>query len=124
MTPVQEKFAAAGLEVEAVPVPHGPAGTTLAFRIGNFAYVTDCSDVPEAARARLRGLDVLVLDALRKDPHPTHLHLARSLEIAALLSPRRTYLTHISHDIAHERDSLALPKGVELAHDGLQIEIS
>ncbi len=123
MTPVQGSFEAAGLAVEAIEVPHGPAGMTLAFRIGNFAYITDCNDVPEGARARLQGLDALVLDALRKEPHPTHLHFARAIELVGLIGPKRTYFTHLSHDIGHVRDGADLPEGVELAYDGLQIQI-
>lgn len=123
MHPVQDTFRAAGVEVTAVPVPHGPAGEVFGFRVGDYAYVTDCNDVPPEAMEKLRGLEVLVLDGLRKKTHPTHLHLDRSLEIIAELAPKRAWLTHVSHDLDIERDGPDLPDGVEFAYDGLRITI-
>ncbi len=121
MTAVSGKFEAVGVPVEAVPLPHGQGGMVYGFRFGAFAYLTDCNDVPPAAMERLRGLEVLVLDCLRKEPHPTHLHLARSLELAREIGARRTLLTHLSHDIGAS-EAAGLPAGVELAWDGMQFE--
>jgi phosphoribosyl 1,2-cyclic phosphate phosphodiesterase len=94
----------------------------VAYRINDFAYATDLSEIPEATIDALRGLDVLVLDCLRVNrPHPTHLTLERALQYVEQLRPRRTYLTHIAHDVLHARDSRLLPGGVEFGYDGLEI---
>ena len=123
MTGVQEGFTVGGVKIEPVPVPHGPAGTVYGFRIGDFAYITDCNDVPGDAIEKLRGLKALVLDCLRQEPHPTHLHLERSVEIARLIGARRTVFTHISHDLSYADGPELLPEGMEFAYDGLRIEI-
>lgn len=123
MTAVQEPFTTAGMKIVPVPVPHGPAGLVLGFRIGSFAYVTDCNDIPPASIELLRGVNVLVLDALRKEPHPTHLHLERSLELAAEIRASRTFFTHLSHDINPEEDARHFPEGVAFAYDGLRIQV-
>ncbi|BAM03348.1 MBL fold metallo-hydrolase [Phycisphaera mikurensis] len=88
---------------------------------GSIAYCTDCSEVPEAARARLGGLDVLVLDALKPTKHPTHLSLAEAVAIAADLRAGRTFLTHLAHDLAHAELQERTPAGVEPAYDGLKV---
>ena len=115
-------FSLLGLAVEPVPVLHGRL-PVLAFRVGGFAYVTDCSSSPPASMRALRGLDVLVLDALRHREHPTHFNVTQALEVAAELTPGRTYLTHIAHDLDHATTNAALPDRVELAYDGLGLEI-
>jgi len=93
----------------------------LAFRFNDFAYVTDVSEMSQATTDALANLDVLVLDCLRFKKHPTHFNLEESLAIIERLRPRRTYLTHIAHDIKHARDSHLLPPGVEWAYDGLEV---
>ena len=95
--------------------------TILGFRFGAAAYLTDHSDIPEASLDRLRGLDVLFLDALRYKPHPTHSTVERSLKVVEQLAPRRTFFTHICHDLAHARAESMLPPHVRLAYDGLEI---
>ncbi len=115
-----------GLSVTPIPVVHGK-GEVTAFRISdgkqNFAFVTDCNLIPEESLEALKGLDLLILDALRHKPHPTHLHLEQSLEYIKFLSPRRTLLTHISHDFKHSEVASQLPPNVELAYDQLTIEL-
>jgi phosphoribosyl 1,2-cyclic phosphate phosphodiesterase len=111
-----------GLEFEPVPVLHG-SQTIHGFRFGAAAYLTDHSDIPEASLDRLRGLDVLFLDALRYKPHPTHSTVDRSLKIVEKLSPRRTFFTHLCHDLGHERAESLLPPHVRLAYDGLEIQV-
>ena len=110
-----------GAIVQPVRMLHG-ATTVLGFRIGGFAYCTDCSAIPPASQALLLGLDVLILDALRYTPHAGHFNLAQALTMAAALGPRRTILTHIAHEISHARTSKELPAGVELAYDGMRIQ--
>jgi phosphoribosyl 1,2-cyclic phosphate phosphodiesterase len=93
----------------------------MAYRFNDFAYATDLSDIPPATMDLMQGLDVLVLDCLRFTFHPTHLWVERALEIVDALKPRRTFFTHMSHDVLHERDSKRLPPGVEFAYDGLEV---
>jgi phosphoribosyl 1,2-cyclic phosphate phosphodiesterase len=109
-----------GLEFLPVPVLHGTQ-TILGFRFGAAAYLTDHSDIPETSLERLRGLDVLFLDALRYKPHPTHSTVERSLKVVERLAPRRTFFTHICHDLGHARAESMLPPHVRLAYDGLEI---
>ncbi|MEO7027982.1 MAG: MBL fold metallo-hydrolase [Acidobacteriaceae bacterium] len=104
-----------------VPVTHG-RHTINGFRFGSAAYLTDMSDIPPESVPLLEDLDILILDALRREPHPSHSHLARSLEFVEQLKPRRAFFTHISHDLDHEATNAALPPNVRLAHDGLQLE--
>ena len=91
------------------------------FRIGAFAYLTDVGEVPPAARAALAGVEVLVLDGLRHEPHPTHLTFAEAAEVAADVGARETWLTHVTHDQLHA--DVELPPGVRLAYDGLVLEV-
>jgi phosphoribosyl 1,2-cyclic phosphate phosphodiesterase len=109
-------------EIDPVPITHGP-WTILGFRMGPFAYLTDCSGVPDASLARLEGVDTLVLDALRHRPHPTHFTVEQAVAMARRIGARRTYLTHVCHDLAHEETCAALPAGITLAYDGLAIEV-
>jgi phosphoribosyl 1,2-cyclic phosphate phosphodiesterase len=118
---VRAAVALHGRTVIPVPLQHGRL-PILGYRIGGFAYLTDVSAIPEASYGLLGDLDVLVLSALRHRPHPTHLHLARALEEAARIGAARTLFTHIAHDVAHAAVAATLPRGVELAYDGLSIE--
>jgi phosphoribosyl 1,2-cyclic phosphate phosphodiesterase len=109
-----------GLEFRPVPILHGSA-TIYGFRFGAAAYLTDHSDIPESSMQQLCNLDVLFLDALRHKPHPTHSTVDRSLKTVEALRPRRSFFTHISHDLSHERTESLLPPHVKLAYDGLEI---
>jgi phosphoribosyl 1,2-cyclic phosphate phosphodiesterase len=120
--PVFGPLKIAGLTVIPVPLRHGRL-TVLGYRIGAMAYATDCNEIPPASRALLQDLDLLILDALRFTPHPTHFTLPEALAVVADLRPRRTLLTHISHEIDHATVSATLPAGVELAYDGLVVEV-
>lgn len=93
------------------------------YRIGDFAYLTDCSFIDEEELKKLKGLKVLVLNALRIRPHPTHFNLQQAIEVAKKLKPKMTYLTHLTHDILHDKINASLPKGIELAYDGLEFRI-
>jgi phosphoribosyl 1,2-cyclic phosphate phosphodiesterase len=115
-------FVLGGETVVPVPLLHGPR-PILGYRIGSFAYLTDCSRIPEPSWALLAGVRMLVLDALRERPHPTHFNVREALEVAARLAPERTYLTHICHDLPHAATCARLPPGVQLAYDGLVLEI-
>jgi phosphoribosyl 1,2-cyclic phosphate phosphodiesterase len=116
------KFAASGADIIPIPVWHGRIPVN-GYRIGNFAYVTDVSEIPESSLQLLYGLELLVLGVLRYKPHPTHLNLEMGLEIIRLLRPRRSLLTHICHDFKHSEVNRHLPDGVELAYDSEQIQL-
>ncbi len=109
-------------EVEAVEVPHGPV-RVFGYRIGPLAYVTDAKRLPPAALERLRGVRVLVLNALFRTEHPTHLSIPEAIRTAAELGVERTYLTHLTHDNRHADLEAELPRGVMPAFDGLTIRI-
>ena len=96
----------------------------LGFRFGNVAYCTDTNGIPAESRALLDGLDVLVLDALRAKPHPTHYSIDEAVAVARQLQPKQTYFTHMCHELEHEATTAALPAGMALAHDGLRIELT
>ena len=122
--PQLDLFAIAGpfcigrLEVVPVPIFHG-GRPILGLRFGAFAYLTDCSRIPDESWSLLEGLDILVLGALRETPHPTHFSLSQAVAASQRIAPRRTYFTHMCHDLGHAATSARLPEGVELAYDGL-----
>lgn len=120
--PVGDRLELHGATLELVPVQHGSM-EVLAIRFGDFAYVTDCNGISAAAADRLRGLDVLVIDALRRTPHRSHFSLDEALCEIERLGPRHAYLTHLSHDFDHESLERELPGNVSVAYDGLQLEI-
>lgn len=119
---VQGPFQLFGQEVVPLTVMHGELPVT-AYRIGNFAYATDCNAIPPESMEGLRNLDVLVLDALRKEPHPSHFSLDEALAVIEELQPKRAYLTHLSHSIDHNEIQSLLPENVFLAYDGLRLRI-
>lgn len=104
-----------------IPYAHGPT-EVLGFRIGDIAYCPDCSHIPDRSLELLTDLDVLVLDALRRRPHPTHLNLEQAVELAARIGARRTVFTHIAHELLHAETQARLPAGMELGWDGLVCE--
>jgi phosphoribosyl 1,2-cyclic phosphate phosphodiesterase len=119
-----EPFEVLGVRVVPVRLGHGTRCEVLGFRFGNVAYCTDTNAISAASMDLLRGLDVLILDCLRREPHTTHFGLDEALAVAAELAPRRTLLTHISHNFGHEAINAELPPGVELAYDGLAVPLS
>jgi phosphoribosyl 1,2-cyclic phosphate phosphodiesterase len=117
-----DPFCVAGMQFHPVRVAHGKA-TVHGFRFGDCAYLTDHSSIPDDSLEKLYGLDVMFLDALRHNPHPTHSTVDESLRTVELLKPKRAYFTHISHDLLHATVDARLPEGVHLAYDGLEIPI-
>ncbi|MEW6131077.1 MAG: MBL fold metallo-hydrolase [Acidobacteriota bacterium] len=120
---IEKPFPLCGLDILPLTVMHGDLPVT-AFRIGGFAYVTDCNVIPDETLAELRGLDMLVIDALRFKKHPTHMTLDEALDYIKFLKPHKALLTHISHDIKHQETSGHLPEHVEIAYDGLEVELN
>lgn len=110
-----------GATFQRIPVTHG-RDTVSGFRFGSAAYLTDMSDIPPESLPLLQNLDILILDALRREPHPSHSHLANSIALAEKIAARRTYFTHISHDLDHNTVNAELPPHIRLAHDGLQLQ--
>lgn len=119
--PLGGPFSLGRTTVVPVPVMHGTL-PVLGFRVGRFAYLTDCNAIPEASWALLGGLDVLVLDALRHKPHRTHFTVEEAVGVARRIGAARTFFTHMTHDLPHEATCAVLPEGVALAHDGLVLE--
>ena len=115
-------FDLGALHVMPVPLLHG-SRPILGFRFGAFAYLTDCNRIPEESWPLLEGLDVLVLDALRRRPHPTHFSIDEAIAVAMRVKPRQTYFTHICHDLPHAATNATLPPGIELAYDGLVLNL-
>jgi phosphoribosyl 1,2-cyclic phosphate phosphodiesterase len=115
-------FSIDGVAIQPIPLMHGSRPIT-GFRFGDFAYLTDTNHVPDAAWPLLDGVKTMILDALRHRPHPTHFTVAEALGVVERLKPQQTYLTHICHDLPHVATNAALPPGVELAYDGLQLTI-
>jgi len=112
----------ADVRVQPIPVLHGRL-PILGYRIGPFAYLTDCSSIPDESYPMLEGLEVLIIDALRYRPHPTHFSINQALEALQRIAPRRAFLTHLCHNVEHRILSHQLPEGVEPAFDGMEIEL-
>jgi len=117
-----EPFRVAGVTVRPFRQIHGPIGS-IGYRIGDVAYSTDVSDLPEHAFPVLEGVKVWVVDALRYTPHPTHPHLEKTLGWIERVKPERAILTHMTSDMDYETLCRELPKGVEPGYDGLTFEI-
>jgi phosphoribosyl 1,2-cyclic phosphate phosphodiesterase len=109
-----------GREVIPIPVQHGRI-PVIGFRFGDLAYVTDAKEIPATSLELLRELDVLVLNALRERPHPTHLSLGEAVAIVDELRPRAAYLVHLSHELSHAAATALLPLGIDVAYDGLTV---
>ena len=118
--PIEGPVELFGARFEPLKVIHGET-PILGFRFGSAAYLTDHSEVPAETIEKLRDLDVLFLDALRYKPHPTHSTVEQSLKIVDAVKPKRTFFTHICHDLPHEAANAAMPPGVQLAFDGMQL---
>lgn len=117
-----QQFEVDGVTIQSFLQYHGK-GQTLGYRIGNFAYSTDVNNLPEQSLQLLESLDVWVVDCLRRDPAPTHAHLAMTLGWIAKLKPKRAILTHMSHDLDYDWLRSVLPPHVEPAYDGMVVEV-
>ncbi|MEW4528872.1 MBL fold metallo-hydrolase [Maioricimonas sp. JC845] len=118
----EDPFSLLGLTITPIRMIHG-ALPVLGYRINDVAFCTDCSEIPGSSLALLEGLDVLIIDALWYEPHPTHFNVAQALEVIERVRPRRAYLTHVSHRLDYDETNARLPSHVELAYDGLQIPL-
>ena len=127
-----DKFEIGSIGVERVAVEHGfpccgylisSHPSSLVPHPSSLAYISDCHELPEEAVEKVKGVDTLVLNCLRERQHPTHLSLSAALEYIGRIAPRRAYLIHMCHDFTHEEWLKKLPKGVEPAYDGLELEV-
>jgi phosphoribosyl 1,2-cyclic phosphate phosphodiesterase len=125
--PIRGPFEIIGVSLIPIPAQHGPIGV-LGFRFGRAAYLTDFSSIPESSKELLRGLDDLIVDALRDVPHPMHMTVEQTLNLIQEVKPRRAWFTHIAHDLEHGATNERLrTQGfphVQLAYDGLQFEVA
>lgn len=112
-----------GIKTLPLRVMHGNL-PILGYKFGEkAAYVTDVSEIPPESFERLRNLDLLFLDATRKEPHPTHYHLDKAIQVAAKLNAKQTYFIHLSHDYDFDNANFTLPAGIALSYDGMEVEI-
>lgn len=112
-----------GVEVTPIEVLHGRLPVTC-YRFGNFAYLTDVKTITEAEKEKLKGIKVLIVNALRQEEHPTHFNLKDALRFVEEINPQRAYFSHISHKLGfHDEVEKTLPKNVFLAFDGLEVEV-
>ena len=119
-----QSFEITGVKIRALPVPHGQL-TVYGFLIDEgFAYLTDCNAVPAEVVERIRGVPALALDALRARPHPTHLTIEQAVAVAAQIGAKQTWLTHLCHEAEHETTQKSLPPEVQVAYDGLVVEVN
>jgi phosphoribosyl 1,2-cyclic phosphate phosphodiesterase len=118
----EEPFELCGMTVQPIRLVHGRL-PVLGFRIQDVAFCTDVSEIPDASWRHLENLRVLILGAIREEPHPTHFNVSQALDVVARCRPRQTYLTHISHSLPHSSTNARLPDGVQLAYDGLTIPL-
>ncbi|MFI3292386.1 MAG: MBL fold metallo-hydrolase [Rikenellaceae bacterium] len=119
-----ERFTVAGIEIQPITGQHSERFTTTGFRIGNFAYLTDFKRIEESEVDRLKGVEVLIVNALRHADNPSHFTLDEALALIHKVKPQKSYITHMSHDMGlHAEVEPTLPKGVKLAYDTLEIEI-
>ena len=124
---IQGPFQLGDLTIVPVDLPHGKFTTTgFVFYQGDrklLAYFTDCADVPPAAITAASGVEVLVLDALRDRPHPTHMNFERAIEVSRLITPGNTWFIHLCHEVSHAAKQKELPTGFHLAYDGLKLKV-
>jgi len=117
-----QSFRVGELDVLPVAVPHGPV-SVFGYRIGNLGYITDAKELPEEALQAFRGVRVLVLNALFRKPHPTHLSVSEAVAVAQKVGARQTWLTHLTHRTGHAELERELPRGIAPAFDGLTVQV-
>ena len=123
ITPVEAPFELFGTTITPVPVMHGKS-PIFGYRVGNFAYMTDVSEIPESSFRLLKGLDVVLLDCLRETSHPTHINIEQSLAYIGRIKAKQSYMIHMTHELEYTSLSKQLPKDVFVGFDGLKLHIN
>ncbi|MCH8030025.1 MAG: MBL fold metallo-hydrolase [Candidatus Dadabacteria bacterium] len=119
---IEEEFEIGGVKIVPVEINHAQ-WIIIGYRIGDMAYLTDCSGIPEGSLEKLTGLEILIIGALRNDPHPAHFSVDQALDAIAAIGPKRAYFTHMGHELDYAELSRRLPKGVMPAYDGIEFEL-
>jgi phosphoribosyl 1,2-cyclic phosphate phosphodiesterase len=122
IVPLEDRFTIHGVEFLRVPVQHGRLEIS-GFRFGRTAYLTDVNTIPESSFALLEDLDLLIVSALRHEPHPSHATIDQAVGWAKRIGAKKTWFTHMAHDLGHEETNRMLPAGIELAYDGLTLQV-
>ena len=117
-----KSFKIKNTEIIPIEVMHGNL-KIFGYRIKNFAYITDASKISEKELDKLKNLDVLIINSLRRRPHPTHFSLEQAVNIAKIVNAKKTYFTHITHDLNHTETNKTLPKNIRLAYDGFKLDL-
>ena len=120
---ISEPFELFDKIITPIPVMHGKSHI-LGFRIGNLAYMTDVSEVPESSFALLQNLDILLLDCLRESTHPTHINIEQSLAYISRIKAKQSYMIHMTHELEYSFLAKKLPKGVFVGFDGLKLQVN
>lgn len=120
---IEAPFELFGVKITPIPVMHGRS-QILGYRIGNFAYMTDVSEIPESSFALLKDLDVILLDCLRETAHPTHINMEQSLGYLSRIQAKQSYMIHMTHDLEYTTLTSKLPKNVFAGYDGLKLKLS
>ena len=123
ITAVEAPFQLLGHKITPIPVMHGRS-PIYGYRIGNFAYMTDVSHIPEASFNLLKGLDLLLIDCLRTEKHPTHINIEQSLQYVSQINAKQSVLIHMTHDLEYNTLSKMLPNTVIVGYDGLKCDFS
>jgi phosphoribosyl 1,2-cyclic phosphate phosphodiesterase len=123
IAPIYGPFELFGVKITPIPVFHGRTHI-LAYRIGNLAYMTDVSEIPESSFALLENLDVILLDCLRETAHPTHINIEQSLAYIGRIKAKQSYMIHMTHELEYASLSKKLPKDVFVGFDGLKLQVN
>jgi phosphoribosyl 1,2-cyclic phosphate phosphodiesterase len=123
ITAIEAPFELLNVRITPIPVQHGRTHI-YGYRIGNFAYMTDVSAIPEDSFALLQGLDLLLIDCLRKEKHPTHINIEQSLQYVSQINAKQNVLIHMTHDLEYESLTKVLPNNVLVGYDGLKLHFT
>jgi len=122
ITPVTDEFDFHGIRIIPIEINHAN-WIIFGYRIGKMAYLTDCSGIPEESMKRLEGLDLLIIGALRYNPHPAHFNVEQAVRAIGRIQPKLAVFTHMGHELEYEELSRRLPEGVMPAYDGMEFEL-